>query len=314
MRSGGEHDALIDQASAWLIGLDTGRVDQAAFERWRSQSPRHAAAFAQVAATWKQTADLRAFADAAVPEPEAEVSTPAALNRRSFVAAGAAVIAGVVGGGLWLRHDDRQAVETAFRERRSLPLPDGSTVALNSDTLLHWRFDDRRALWIDRGECAIDIAREAVRPFLLHGASFRAGLAAGRYDLRLLPDGATLAVLAGAAQVVLGAGAPRTIAAGRLLSWRGRAVTDKPLTNSDAARIEAWRRGELLFDGMTLAQAVAEFNRYLPQKLVVTDRETAAVRLGGRFMIDDPESFLRALRDGFGIASRADGQVIRLAR
>lgn len=160
----------------------------------------------------------------------------------------------------------------------------------------------------------MDIARDAVRPFLLHGASFRAVLAAGRYNLRLLPDGATLAVLAGAAQVVLGAGAPRTIAAGRLLSWRGRAVTDKPLTNSDAARIEAWRRGEILFDGMTLAQAVAEFNRYLPQKLVVTDRETAAVRLGGRFMIDDPESFLRALRDGFGIASRADGQVIRLTR
>ena len=74
MGAGG--DDLTGEAIDWLVALDHGTADQEAFEAWRSADPRHAAVFAQVAATWRRTSDRRIAAviesPAADPEPESE--------------------------------------------------------------------------------------------------------------------------------------------------------------------------------------------------------------------------------------------------
>lgn len=83
---------LSDEAIQWLIALDCGSADTEAFEAWRSADPRHAAAFAQVAATWRRTTDPRlpAMLDPiSLEETEAEEeivpAPPAMLDRKSVV-------------------------------------------------------------------------------------------------------------------------------------------------------------------------------------------------------------------------------------
>lgn len=327
MGSDEQQQSLIDQAATWLVALDTGSADRAAFEEWRGRSSRHAAAFAQAAAIWSRTADLRHVAEAPAPAQaprhaptDAPVHAPIeagerrGIDRRSLIAAAVVGAVAIAGGGAWLTRDTRELVETAVGKRRSLMLPDGSIAELNSDTRLLWRYGTERALWMERGECALDVAPQAAPPLRVSGPDFVAGLAAGRYNLQLSAGGAVLAVLAGTARVALGAGGAHAVAAGNRLTWNDARATLAPLSEAAVARITAWQRGEILFDGMTLGEAVAEFNRYLPRKLVVADRDTAAIALGGRYMIDEPEAFLRALRDGFGVASQAQGDIIKLSR
>jgi transmembrane sensor len=66
---------------------------------------------------------------------------------------------------------------------------------------------------------------------------------------------------------------------------------------------------------MALERAVAEFNRYLPDKIVLQDTGLAPTRLGGEFLIDDPDSFLTALHESFAIDHRRqDGRILLFRR
>ena len=119
---------LSDEAIQWLIALDCGSADTEAFEAWRSADPRHAAAFAQVAATWRRTTDPRlpAMLDPiSLEETEAEeeiVPAPPAMLSRRAVAGGVAGLLAVGGAGTFLAWPRRAYAETAVGERRILRL------------------------------------------------------------------------------------------------------------------------------------------------------------------------------------------------
>jgi len=80
------------------------------------------------------------------------------------------------------------------------------------------------------------------------------------------------------------------------------------------AAATAWEQGRIVFNGMPLDRAIAEFNRYLTEKMVLRQADLATTRLGGAFQIDDPDSFLLALREGFAIDHRRTGDRIELFR
>lgn len=92
--NGPTRQQITEQAVGWLIRLDAGTADIEAFEAWRSADPRHASAFAQMAAIWKRTGELRG-----APPPERQAAPPvAALERvdrgtmlRVLAAAGSAL-------------------------------------------------------------------------------------------------------------------------------------------------------------------------------------------------------------------------------
>lgn len=310
-------DELTGQATQWLVGLDSGRVDEAQFEAWRAADPRHAAAFAQVLATWERTGALRASPlrpDA--PFPGETAPRAPALTRRRMMAGGAvaAVLAGTVSGALLL--GGRSRMITQVGERRTVRLPDGSAAELNTDTLLSWDFSGARKVWLERGEVALSVNEaRTLPPLLLHGHGLRARLQPGRYNLRLYADGPVLTAFSGGGEIRTDSGAPMRLAPMQRVSERGGAAQARAITPSDADAASAWRRGEIVFNGMPLDRAILEFNRYLDRKLVIGDPQIGAIRLGGRFFVDDPDSFLRSLHEGFNIAASPgpDGIVLRAA-
>jgi transmembrane sensor len=64
----------------------------------------------------------------------------------------------------------------------------------------------------------------------------------------------------------------------------------------------SWRQGYLSFDKTTLADAVAEFNRYNKRKIVIADPSIAAIRIGGHFRATNTAGFLRLISSDFAIA------------
>lgn len=319
--NGPTREQITEQAADWLVRLDAGSADAEAFEAWRGADPRHASAFAQVAAAWKRTGDLRgmrapepAAPSVVAPEPALPAhEQPERVGRRTMLRALAASGIGVValGSAGLLLTTRRASAETARGERRTVALPDGSRVELNTSTRIEWRFGERRELWMDSGEAGLAVADDLARPMLLHSGGVQAAIESGRYNLRAENADLRLTVFAGRARLehdgrsaVARAGQQAQIDAGAL------AVRDLTPDALDAAL--AWRRGEIHFDGMTLAQAAAEYNRYLPRRMVVADPQAAGLRLGGRFLIDEPSDFLRALAEGFGVESRIEGDRILL--
>ena len=299
-----DRDALIAQASEWLARLDAGRADPAEFEAWRDADPRRAAAFAEVAAAWSK---LDALRDAPRrPRP--------AMNRRAWLGGGLALAAGVAGAA-YLGRDQllRARMITGVGERRTLALPDGSSVELNTDTELFWRFDDAlRRLWLERGEVALTIAHDAVRPFELFTRQGLARLAPGQFNARLRPAGLDLIVLAGRAAVRTAAGEAQAAVETATDERQALAVTAAGVAvaaapEAEVQNVQAWRRGEIVFEGQRLAEAVDEYNRYLTRKMVIEDPKVGSLRLGGRFLTDNPETFLEALRTTFGLRIIQDG-------
>lgn len=311
---------LSEQAIDWLVALDGGTADEQAFNAWRDADPRHAAAFAQVAATWRRTADprLSAMLDAPAepnppPEADPEQAMPRTFSRRA-VTGGLLAALGVGGAGALLAWPRRAYASTNVGERKTIRLPDGSHATLNTDTRVAWRFADEHELWIERGEAAL-LVRQAAKPLRVYSDPIDARLSGGRFNLRVAPDGGELLVLEGRAAAVYRGTLAETIHAGTALTVDGGAARVAPWSPDAIAAATAWQNGRIVFNGMALDRAVAEFNRYLPDKIVLQDTGLARTRLGGEFLIDDPDSFLTALHESFAIDHRRqDGRILLFRR
>ena len=72
----------------------------------------------------------------------------------------------------------------------------------------------------------------------------------------------------------------------------------------------SWREGMLVFDRSTLADAVAEFNRYNRRKLVIEGEVAGEVRIGGSFEADNIDAFGRLLQQAFGLSVEDRGDEI----
>jgi transmembrane sensor len=73
----------------------------------------------------------------------------------------------------------------------------------------------------------------------------------------------------------------------------------------------SWRQGYLSFDKTTLADAVAEFNRYNKRKIVIEDPSIAAIRIGGQFRATNADGFLRLISSDFAMTlNEAPNQVV----
>jgi transmembrane sensor len=304
---------LSGEAIDWLVALDCGTADEQAFSAWRNADPRHAAAFAQVAATWRRTADPRLSvlldqpADANPPVYELPVP-PRALSRRAVAGGAIATMLSLASAGAILAWPRRAFAETAVGECQTIPLPDGSHAMLNTDTRVAWHFGETREFWVERGEAAL-LVRRGEKPFQLRSDPIDARLSEGKFSLRLDPTGGQLLVLAGSAAAVQGA-----IHGGSSLTVSDGSARIAALSPDAIAADTAWQNGKIVFNGMTLDRAVAEFNRYLPDKIVLQQGDLATTRLGGEFLIDDPDTFLLGLQESFDIGHRRQGNQILLFR
>ena len=87
-------------------------------------------------------------------------------------------------------------------------------------------------------------------------------------------------------------------------------VRRQPL--ADVARLVDWRNGFLAFRDTSLADAAAEFNRYNTRQLVIGDARAGALRVGGSFRWDNPETFVRLLEAGFPVCAERQPERIVL--
>lgn len=295
------------EAAEWLIRQDAGSADVAAFEAWRDADPRHRVAYAQAVAAWEGLGRLEQPAlPAQAADEKTRVEADFASARRRFLRAAACALPAMAAGGLgWKLLDAPAYASTGVGEqRRFSPVP-GLYVMLNTDSRMRWKSDAGHcSVWLDQGEVALTVDGSASHRVTLYSGARALLLIAGDFNARSSNDGASeVLILSGSARIAQNetTGTRHDIGRGEIIRFSSTAAQVQPAPANLIRSVSAWRRGELVFDGETLGQAVAEYNRYLDRKLAIDDPAVAAIRIGGRFDTAHPSSFTDALETTFGL-------------
>jgi transmembrane sensor len=104
-------------------------------------------------------------------------------------------------------------------------------------------------------------------------------------------------------EVSLTAGEPVLLAPGEAAETAiGRIVVAPHAVNVDTA--VSWRNGQLVFDDIPLAEALAETQRYRRAPILLADATVGRLRLTGAFPTNDPDRLLRLLPEAFPVEVR----------
>lgn len=303
-----EKEQIEAEAAEWVIrlGADTvGEQDRHAFERWRSQSLRHAKAFHFAQETWKALASLRdapgsLAADMMQPSAGRGAMQGNRQGRRLRLAAGIAMIClvtAVVVTGFWYGNPMTLMAadyRTVPGEQQTITLSDGSVVELASGSAiaLHFSSDERRVELLAGAAyfTAASMGTQEPRPFVVEGAGGTATALGTQFLVDRLPDAVEVVVVEHEVRVALtdddGPSGTVTLSPGQSVRYSSQSGLGNVSTkNIDQAT--AWRRGRLVFDQVSLADVVAELNRYRRGRIVIANAALASRRVSGVFETRD---------------------------
>lgn len=318
-RADNKQDRIETEAAGWLAAIECGTADAAAFEQWRSGDPARALAFIRVSQVNRSLDALRetGLAERALPLGEASPTEPVP-DRRTWLKFGVAgAFAAGLGGLGWTYAAAAHEAETGVGERRRIVVARGVALELNTDSHVEWqRRDDIYRFELLRGEMMLERQRGSA-PCSLHCGPSQIALAAGgRLNARSVPNGVDFSVLEGEASLRT-SGSPTVVRVPTLQKARvaaGVAPMLSALSELDAGAVAAWQKGQLQFNGERLADAVAEYNRYLSRPIEIADPSIRDIQMGGRFSTTDPTDFCRALGQIYGVRAHFERDRIRLMR
>lgn len=291
-------------------------------EAWIAADSRRAGALLRARAVALRSESALALGPTYDPADFGAASPPSP-SRRSLLtwgvgaaatAAGVAVVAAV---GL----QAPQAHATGRGEMRLVPLQDGSTVMLNTETRVTVRFDkDERRLQLLEGEAFIT-ALDDRRPLVVLAGERRITTHGGAFRVRKLPD-APLDILVQQGRVGVEqrreAGPAVTLAANTRLMVPAQGATGGETPRRVSAdlvtRELAWREGKIAFEGETLAQAAKAFARYSDTRILIPDQDLASETVVGLYAANDPVGFGRAIAEVFGARAVTNEKAVILAR
>jgi len=306
------------EAADLLERRDFGDMDEAALEAWLARSPAHRAAYWRLEAAWEYTRRLPALQTQA--SEAVAVNAPRNLFLLLKIAAVFVIVAALGAAGMFYVTAPRERTyATAIGGHELVSFADGTKIELNTNTVLRARMTTaERVVWLDRGEAYFEVKHDPTHPFIVivgdHritdlGTKFVVRRQLGRTKVALLEGSAEFSVANVRSRRQSALLMPGDVAIGTANSI---AVTREP--EQQLFRALSWRKGLLVFKHTTLADAVAEFNRYNGEKLVLADAATGALTIGGTFSVHHLDDFTKLVQLVLGLHVKADGNEILISR
>jgi transmembrane sensor len=306
------------QASLWAARLENdalGAAERQQLDLWLRADPEHR----HVLSRYRE---LSAALTAQVPvlmersEVEAVVARAAKVNRlrRALAPALAAAAAVALAGAFWWMQPER--VETTSGERRTLALADGSRVELNARTGLEVDFSrGARRVKLLRGEALFQVAHDSARPFLVETGQGVVRVTGTVFNVReTAVSTLEVTLLEGSVQLTAAhlPERPAALTPNDQAVVNPEAIAVQALSAEEARNAIAWRSGQAAFVDAPLREALARFAPYHPGTIAV-DGSAAALRVGGRYSLDDLDGFLAALEQALPVnVLRGEGGAVRV--
>jgi transmembrane sensor len=326
------------QAGEWVAAHRAGPLDtteRRAFYAWLTASPVHVEEYLGVALLARHLPEAAADPDMPLEvildrvREDTEVVTriggssqslgpvprPRAKHRWLWAAVPAALA--IIGVAMLWWSGSRVTSEhyaTRHGELRSWHLSDGSTIRLNTDTLVTLRYShSERLVELHQGEGLFEVAHEASRPFRVVAGTASVLAVGTAFSVHREAGSTLVTVVQGrvAVSAIVGRGEPVIAEAGKEVRVRDGQPPGKA-TPADVQRSTAWLHRQIVFEREPLELVAAEFNRYSALPIDIETPALGKQLITGIFSVDDTETFLDFLRTFRGIAVEATSTQIRV--
>ncbi|SEK66655.1 FecR family protein [Colwellia chukchiensis] len=332
--------AIQQQANLWLTRLNRGlsKTEKQQLIAWINQDKAHYSALKKISVLWGDIGTKHELNGLFA----AKVSKPSQYISQGFLAAGIVAIALLVSNLLhdinYLWSSPQQALTQApsyqkyrsqFGEIKHLQLADGSTVELNSNTVIEVMYSTlQRKITLIRGEAKFDVAKDPNRPFTVvtgHNAFTALGTIFNvqRDDISsaqlLVKEGHVLVAKADtpvnalleaiSENQSLSASTARSnrsiLSAGeKIVISNNISAATQVLSEQEIQQELAWQQGILIFDGEPLQRVLREVQRYNDVEFLPIDEKLAKLKVSGYFKTQDLQALLQALHYNFAIESK----------
>ena len=316
--------SIQERAIRWVTRIDSGMVSKeqrSELESWLTAHPRHRASFIAFQRVWRRMDRLSVYRGC---EPwRIRRRRQPFLVRYRVPALSAALAAGLAGLGItallaWqaLKPPVWNTYRTARGALEQVTLADGTSVLLNTDSEFQAQISgSRRSVRLLRGEALFKVAHDR-RLFEVRAANYAIRDVGTEFSVRLR-DESRMDVLVRDGEVEVGEVTTRRdaavivtpltrLAAGEALVLQGSSGRKQQLPRNEVDRRLAWTTGHLLFEGESVGEAAAEFDRYNRRQLIVGDAQIGSLQIGGEFDTTNPDSFISALERTYPLRAVVD--------
>jgi len=302
------------QAAQWLAREDRGLNHEggAALEAWLNGNSANRVAYLQLKAVWQRADRL-----AALRSPETLIWPHASrptVNPAWRIAAAFALFIAFGSGALYFYTTTADSYGTEVGQIQTVRLSDGSRIEMNTDTHLTTKLTSAtRTVKLDRGEAFFDVVHDAHRPFVVLAGNRRITDIGTKFTVRREGDDVDVTVMEGRVRIeaLNGSNADAVIgnANDMLVSKRDGTLVAKTRAE-EVQNAMSWRRGLLVFNQATLADAAQEFNRYNHKKLVVVGT-ARNIMIGGAFRANNLDAFAALVKTGLRLkVEEKDGTIV----
>jgi transmembrane sensor len=322
-----------DAAARWLIALKmTDDIESIwpAFVAWLEEAPENRSAYREL----EEVACIVKRARSSIGQHPSQVAEQCLgsvgatrgrhrLGLRWAIVATLACTALIAGGILFT---SKRAPRSAWRyyETRQgdllrVTLADGSFAQMNAGSRIGFRVTTQsREVRLDQGEVRFAVTADLSRPFIVCVDKVVLRAIGTNFSVRRESEDVVNALVSeGHVEVSYpsrrgssrnGTSAERMVAAaGQELTIKSGHVVIEALDSAAMDRRLAWTKLLIDLDG-TLADAVAELNRYNTRQLKIADPKLATKHVQGTFKAMDPKAFCLAIHKSLGLLCSSTGE------
>lgn len=301
--------SVADEALRWFVLLQSGHAasaDRQAFQAWMNGDASRRREFEECSRLWCELDSVKPWLREELAQASSNWTRAAQFSIARAVwrwpaAVLTALLVLVVTGGWWFATGFEAAeYRTAKGERRTVILSDGSTVILNTETVVATAFSfTKRSVVLREGEALFTVSHASSRPFEVLAGDRAVRDVGTRFLVRYHRQNVHVTVVEGAVEV------PRFQEEAPTQSWQmltaGEQVSYQeggplsPVTAVSPASMTAWVEGKVLFEARALSEVIAEMGRYHAGEIRILDPRIGALKISGVFGVHDREGFLAAL-------------------
>lgn len=294
--------ALVQEAATWMMRLSDENASESDWEAWRkwtAQSPQHE--------------QLRHLAQALTERLQRvppsigwpALNAPRNASRRAALKAVSVLL--VAGPATWLAlrlpwQEWNADYDTGTGARRVVDLADGSRITLDAASAINVTFtESRRQVTLVAGRIFVATAADpAGRPFTVSTGQGQVRAIGTRFDVRQNAQDSRVAVIEGAVEITTAQAdaSPVILRAGQQAGFSRTAVASPTAVNEQEL---LWIQGRIQVEDMALGDLIRELARYRPG-ILRCDPRVAALRVSGRYDLDDTDLALRLLASSLPVS------------
>lgn len=281
---------------------DFGADERAELESWLAAEAAHRQEYARLRDTWDAldglAGHLPEMAEAKTAAAARTVRPPRLLSAGGLAVACAAVLAFVLPGAAV------QHYETRPGEHVTVTLAGGIAVALDADSAIDVVASRPIRVELKRGDIHVNVPAGAGTGLEVAVGAVRIRDIGTRFAVAATGTGGQVAVAEGLVEIHAGADT-LTLGSGRRADFVAEGVlSDRPIAAGDIA---PWLRGQWHFEAKPLDELVKEAAREQRIRVDIADPAVAALKISGRFDMQEPERMLWAVSQVHGLTLRRLG-------